>query len=149
MHRALPAVPASPLERGLLVLLAAAGLALLLVLALATDPDPRGHGTHEQLGLQPCSWARVHGEPCPTCGVTTAASLLVHLQPIASFSTHPFGATLALLLAVFVVLGFVHAGRGESLVARSARWPWAWISLSLVALLLASWAWTKAHWTPL
>ncbi len=29
-------------------------LALLALLGLALEPDPRGHGTHERLGLQPC-----------------------------------------------------------------------------------------------
>jgi Protein of unknown function (DUF2752) len=47
-------------------------LASILVTARVLEPDPRGFGTHEQLGLQPCSFWRYFGRPCPTCGATTA-----------------------------------------------------------------------------
>lgn len=51
-------------------------LAIVLVLLLATarslEPDPRGYGTHEQLGFEPCSFYRFFGRQCPTCGTTTA-----------------------------------------------------------------------------
>ena len=68
----------------------------LFVFALSlVPPDPRGFGTHELLGMEPCGWADSGGIPCPTCGVTTAACHLVHLSPIKAVATHPFGAALA------------------------------------------------------
>ena len=35
-------------------------------------PDPRGLGTHQQLGLPPCTFRVLFGRPCPACGMTTA-----------------------------------------------------------------------------
>ncbi|MCB9881574.1 MAG: DUF2752 domain-containing protein [Planctomycetes bacterium] len=139
--------PASLLERVLLAILALAGLALLVWLFVATDPDPRGFGTHEQLGMQPCSWPMLYGEPCPTCGVTTAASLVAHLRPIEAMRVQPFGAVLALGLIVFLIAAGSYAIRGQSLVARVALWPWGWIFLGGVLLLFASWALVRARFT--
>lgn len=53
--------------------LGTAGLALLII-ARGLEPDPRGFGTHEQLGLSPCTFQRWTGQQCPTCGATTAWS---------------------------------------------------------------------------
>lgn len=50
------------------------GAVILLATAGGLEPDPRGFGTHEQLGLAPCGFARVTGWRCPTCGMTTAWS---------------------------------------------------------------------------
>ena len=137
--------PASPLERCLLVLLALLGVALVVTLVLVTDPDPRGFGTHEQLGMQPCSWPLVYGMPCPTCGVTTAASLVVHLRPVEALALQPFGAVLMIAVLVFVVAALRFSWRGQSLVARIAFWPWAWIFLGATVLLLVSYAIVRAR----
>ena len=56
------------------LVLVGVGLSLLglLLTAKSLTPDPRGFGTHEQLGLTPCSFYRWTGHLCPTCGATTA-----------------------------------------------------------------------------
>lgn len=46
-------------------------------LAFALDPDPRGYGTHQRLGLPPCTIRQFLGFPCPSCGMTTSFSLFV------------------------------------------------------------------------
>ena len=129
---------ASPVERVLLVVSALAVAALCVVL-VRLDPDPRGHGTHEQLGLAPCSWPSERGMPCPTCGVTTAAVLLLRLRPADAFLTQPFGALVAVAMLAFLLLALRHAWRGESLYARVARWPLGWLLLGAVAALLLAW----------
>jgi hypothetical protein len=133
--------PSSGAERVVLGLLLLLGLAIVAVLVVV-DPDPRGLGTHEQLGMKPCTWPQTSGGPCPTCGVTTAAALLVHLRPLAAFRTQPFGALLTLAGIVLLVCGFRHLWRGESLFARVASWPWGRIALAAIATLLASWWYT-------
>ncbi|RMG03430.1 MAG: DUF2752 domain-containing protein, partial [Planctomycetota bacterium] len=53
---------------------AAVGLAGLLVIAAVLRPSPTGLGTHQQLGLPPCTFRAMFGSRCPTCGMTTAWS---------------------------------------------------------------------------
>src|SRR5512136_652854 len=56
----------------------AVSCAAVLVLARLLHPDPRGFGTHEQMGMPPCSSVLLTGLPCPTCGMTTAFSWVMH-----------------------------------------------------------------------
>ncbi len=126
------------LDRIVALAVLAAGAAAALLLA-QVPPDPRGYGTHELLGLRPCSWPARVGAPCPTCGVTTAACLLVHLQPLAAFAAQPFGAA----LAAAGLLAAVDAGRclvtGRSFVERLARLPYGTIAVGAAALFLLAW----------
>src|SRR5438309_464388 len=63
------------------------GLALALVSVFAVawwltpykdDGSPRSLATHQQLGLPPCTFYYTTGLPCPSCGMTTSFSLLMH-----------------------------------------------------------------------
>lgn len=65
-------------ESRLLVGLLGLGILGLLVVASRLEPDPRNFGTHEQLGLTPCSFFRWTGRLCPTCGATTAWAHLLN-----------------------------------------------------------------------
>lgn len=122
-------------------------LAIVFVALLASvDPDPRGHGTHEQLGMQPCSWPEVYGKPCPTCGVTTAATLLVHLRPIDAVATQPFGAFLAAIGLIVAGIAAWSLVRGESFVARIALLPYGTVLAVALGLLLASWGYVWLTW---
>src|SRR5687768_15883893 len=44
----------------------------LLVVASMLQPDSRGMGTHEQLGMPPCTFLFLTGIRCPSCGMTTS-----------------------------------------------------------------------------
>ncbi len=123
------------------------GLAVTLVwLLVQVDPDPRGHGTHERLGMPPCSWPIVYGKPCPTCGVTTAATWLVHLHPLRALATQPFGALLAAAGLYVAVVALLSLCRRESMVARIALWPVGTITIVTIASFLCGWAWTWLTW---
>ncbi|MGE0143394.1 MAG: DUF2752 domain-containing protein [Planctomycetota bacterium] len=138
--------PAGAVGDRLIALLVVA-LAIASVVTLSfTSPDARGHGTHEQLGMIPCSWPILYGRPCPTCGVTTAAAHVVHLAPIEALRTQPFGALLAIVGLWFAAIALRALWLGESLVARVSVWPWAKILIGVVVALLAGWAWTWLHW---
>jgi hypothetical protein len=132
-------------DRAIAALVVALALASVLTLS-AASPDARGHGTHEQLGMVPCSWPILFDRPCPTCGVTTAAAHVVHLAPLTALHTQPFGALLALAGLGFAAFALRTLLIGESLVARVSNWPWAKLLLLAVGALLVGWAWTWLHW---
>ncbi len=70
----------------------------------------RGLGTHTQIneliGASVCGecdfWKR-YGVPCPTCGMTTAVSLLLHGRPLRALACQPFGCTVGIAAVVLVV----------------------------------------------
>jgi hypothetical protein len=62
------------------------------------SPAADGHGTHEQLGLPPCSMMMFTGRPCPTCGYTTAFSHVAHGHLIEAAIVQPVGMLLALAI---------------------------------------------------
>lgn len=110
------------LGRGGRLALLAAGLLLVCVYGLAAWLDPfdgRGRplarGTHEQLGLGPCQFLQWTGKPCPSCGMTTAFSLLMHGRLLAAAKANLAGLALALAGLPLAAACFVGAWLG--------RWP--------------------------
>lgn len=65
----------------------------LAVVAIASylEPDASGHGTHKQLGLAGCPWITLSGKPCPTCGLTTCFSAIMHGDFALAVAAHPLG----------------------------------------------------------
>ncbi len=120
--------------------------AVIVGLLLTLQPDPRGIGTHEQLGMEPCGWAQgPNGIPCPTCGVTTAACQLVHLHPIDAVVTQPFGASVALAGLVLAGAAAFCLGRQKSFLDLIAWLPYGTIAVGFTVLLLVSWLYK--YWT--
>lgn len=116
----------------------AASLAVIAA-SVALEPDPRGHGTHEQLGLPPCGFLRDHGVPCISCGMTTAFVAMAHGDPLFAVRANPFGALLFLLAAV-APFYFGHAAVTGLDPFRFLRHRRAAVLLPLGgALLLANW----------
>lgn len=66
-------------------------------------PNPDGHGTHQQLGLPPCTIYFLTGRPCPSCGLTTSVSAIVHGQLGLAWRANPIG---YLVVAAAVAVGF-------------------------------------------
>ena len=67
----------------------------LLVVATQLQPNPAGLGTHQQLGLPPCSFRVLLGIRCPGCGMTTSWAYFVRGQWGASMSVNAGGFLLA------------------------------------------------------
>ncbi len=81
-----------------------AGCTVLLGLAAWLRPDESGIGTHQQLGLPPCSLVLYGGIPCPTCGMTTAFANTVRGHWLAAVMAQPFGFAVALVSILCVPL---------------------------------------------
>ena len=80
------------------------GCTVLLGLAGWLRPDVRDLGTHQQLGLPPCSLVQYGGIPCPTCGMTTAFAYTVEGRWLAAVLAQPFGFAVALVAILCVLL---------------------------------------------
>lgn len=75
-------------------------------LAAILRPSAEGMGTHQQLGLPPCTFLWMTGFPCPFCGMTTSWAHAAHGDVIASLRTQPMGFlffVLSVALALFTL----------------------------------------------
>jgi len=79
------------------------------VVAYHLQPDPRGYGTHQRLGLPPCTFRTVFDIPCPSCGMTTSISNFVHGRFLDSARANVGGLLLAMICLVQI--------------------PWCWLSI--------------------
>nr|WP_255712941.1 DUF2752 domain-containing protein [Rhodopirellula sp. JC740] len=110
--------------------LSALGLAALLVTARVLEPAAGGLGTHQQLGLPPCSMRVLFGVRCPACGMTTSWSWLTRGDLMASAEASLSGMLLGLYALVVVVLGLRWAGSGRSPRSR-VNW---WLGFGVVSI---------------
>jgi hypothetical protein len=113
----------------------------ILAVAISLPPSSTGIGTHTSVGLPPCGFLESTGIPCPTCGMTTAFSLMAHGRPLAAFRAQPAGALLFLLTLASVLVGWRTAWTG-----RLPRINWDWLGTgtglaTLGVLFFGAWAW--------
>lgn len=138
----------SAFYRGLLLLIPLVGLAAWAVLA-RLDPAADGLGTHQQLGLAPCPTLARKGQPCPTCGMTTAAAWLArgNIQKAAGVNT----AALPLCgLAVFTAFwSTASALKGRPVGFSSWDRPLELWAGGLFSIAAATWAVRLCQWQSL
>jgi hypothetical protein len=122
------------------------GLLPLLLLALAArlDPNPAGLGTHQQLGLPPCTMRVLAGLRCPGCGVTTAWCHFAKGQWIRSASVHIGGFLLALYSLVLAGVCLRSGWRGRLPREDTLRMLSIGL-LSIMAVSLCTWLWKLAE----
>ena len=91
-----------PLGRAGRVLLTLWSLFLLTGFAVAgrLEPDPRGFGTHQRLGLPPCSFMDLFAIPCPSCGMTTSFANFMRGRFVQAAHANVAGLLLAVVCAV-------------------------------------------------
>lgn len=113
-----------------------AALASWPVVALSAwlSPDRRGFGTHQQLGLPPCSFEAVTHVPCPGCGLTTSFTNMAHLHVVDAFRAHLMGPLLFALTLAVALAAPVAIRRGWSVQGVLAL-PWltAYLGVTLAA----------------
>jgi hypothetical protein len=103
-----------PLPAGGRAALAACAIGLLAGFALAArlDPDPRGYGTHQRLGLPPCSLRVWLDLPCPSCGGTTAFAEFVRGRWGRAIAANPAAFGLAIVSVVLIPWSLYSAAIG-------------------------------------
>jgi hypothetical protein len=96
-------VPASGLSLRWWQRLVLAGAGAILVGLLATaaclTPSSRGYGTHQRLGLPPCTIVQWFGFRCPSCGMTTSWAHMTRGQVVQAVRANSGGALLAIVAA--------------------------------------------------
>lgn len=132
---------AARLSGRLRIVLAVGGLVLLVPLGLAAalTPSPRGLGTHQQLGLPPCSLKFLFDMRCPSCGMTTAWSHALRGQWPSAFRANAGGALLAAWALLAAPWMLASAARGRWIVRPPAEWMVAAAALVVVGVTLVDW----------
>lgn len=121
-------------RRGALVF---AGCAAPLILGCLLVPRKSGYGTHEALGLAPCSFLIRTGYPCPTCGMTTSLAAMCRADVLGAFHAHPFGPLLWAGVAVAACAGALELAGGRNVLCVFRLGPW-WLVI-LAAGTLVGW----------
>ena len=113
-------------------------------LARWLEPAAAGLGTHQQLGLPPCTVRVLAGVPCPSCGMTTSFAHFTRGNWRASAAANAGGFLLATLCAGQVVwlAASVARGRPVGFGGTGVRGEWVLAcGLGAVgAVTLADWA---------
>lgn len=134
------------LSRRLRLLLAVVGLGWIapLVVAGCLTPSPSGLGTHQQLGLPPCSFRWLFGLRCPACGMTTSWSHAARGHWPASVRANAGGALLAVAALVLGPWTLVSAARGRWFLRAPDERVLLAATLSVVAVTLLDWVYRLA-----
>jgi hypothetical protein len=119
------------------------GIAIILIVvftvALLLNPDPRGFGTHQQLGLPPCTFRFLFGRPCPGCGMTTSFAHFVRGQFAQSVHANPAGAIVASVCLLLIPWCLWSARRGRLWMVSDPVPVVAAVLVSLSTLILLIW----------
>jgi hypothetical protein len=118
----------------------AMGLAAALAVAVYLRPSERGFGTHQQLGLPPCAFRVWFGLRCPSCGMTTAWSHMVHGHPIRAVLANAGGAASCATALVCVPWLLVSGARGRWIFRPPGELTLAVAATAFVAVTLLDWA---------
>lgn len=137
-------LPRSAKANRVLALLVMLGCAAPLVLAATLTPSGAGMGTHTQLGLPDCGFKVVTGLPCATCGCTTAFAYAADGSILHSFVTQPFGAVLAVVLAMATWVGVWGVWSGMPVAPVFSALSQRRLIIAWVVLLFAAWGYKAA-----
>ncbi|MBX3422622.1 MAG: DUF2752 domain-containing protein [Pirellulaceae bacterium] len=134
------AAPMLTLKMRWLCLVSGLSIALLLAIARMLTPSPFGMGTHQQLGLPPCTVLELWGIPCPACGMTTSWSLVTRGRIFEAAQANSGGMLLAL-----IALAFLPASCYFFVSGKATRDYW--FSWTLAVSLLAGLGTALVHWS--
>lgn len=110
----------------------------ILITARCLEPSGDGFGTHQQLGLPPCTSVALFGMKCPSCGMTTSWSLATRGEFIEAGRVNCGGLLLAVIALAYLPASCYFTWRG-----RSTR---GWFSLALGISILTSLAIAIVQW---
>ncbi len=139
-----------PLSRAEQVSLALAGLIglTLLLLAVWLRPNPHGFGTHQQLGLPPCTIQYWFDFPCPSCGGTTAFAHFVRGEWSSAFRANAASCLFAGLCVVGVPWSWASVWWRRYLGVRDIVLTLVVILITLTVVAASQWIARLLDWVP-
>jgi hypothetical protein len=114
-------------------------LASLLITAACLTPSAKGLGTHQQLGLPPCTIVQWYGVRCPSCGMTTSWSHLTKGRVFTAFRSNAGGALLGLAAMACGPWLIVSGVRGRWTLAEPRELTVMVIGVSIIVVTLIDW----------
>ena len=118
---------------------------VVFIVAISLDPydsddgGPRRMGTHMQLGLPDCNFKSIAGVPCPSCGMTTSFSLLMHADVWNSMKANFAGTALCAFGLIFVPWAFASAFCGRFVLVRRLEMLIFRLAIIFLVLLFGRW----------
>jgi Protein of unknown function (DUF2752) len=112
--------------------------AILLGIAADLQPNPQGLGTHQQLGLPPCSLRVLAGIRCPGCGMTTSWSHFMQGRWWASMQANVAGFLFAWAALAVIFFGLRAAIQGRLPSRQTQRIGTYWL-VGCMAVALVDW----------
>jgi hypothetical protein len=130
--------------RSALVFVVALLTGLFAVVAWLDPYDAEGKArkseTHTLLGLPPCTFKTLTGKPCPSCGMTTSFSLMLHVDPVNAWKANEVGVLMATFLLAVVPWALVSLARNRLVYIASLERALTWAVAVFLILLLLRWA---------
>ena len=109
-------------------------------LAVTMEPDPRGYGTHQRLGLPPCSFRVMFNLPCPSCGMTTSFSNFIRGRFVEAARANVAGLLLATVCAVGVPWCWLSVSSGRMWNVSQPGLCLIWLLVVLCVVAISQWA---------
>jgi hypothetical protein len=110
-----------------------------MLLAVTLRPNPMGLGTHQQLGLPPCTMRIMLELRCPACGMTTSWAHFVRGQWLRSVRVNSGGFLLALYAVALLVACGIVCWTGALPGEKWRDWA-AWAVLAIAVVTVTDWA---------
>lgn len=127
----------------LILVLVAGGLVAVFAIAAWLNPYKDGEvwleETHTQMGFPRCTFKKITGVPCPSCGMTSSFSLLIHGDPWNSLRANFVGTLLAVFLLVLAPWSLLSALWGRWLWVRDVEQALVRVVVVFVVLLFLRW----------
>ena len=139
--------PLSRTDQLTLIFAGLVGLTLLL-LAAWLKPNPNGFGTHQQLGLPPCTFQFWFGFPCPSCGGTTAFAHFVRGQWGSALRANAASCLFAGLCVIGVPWSWASAWQRRYLGVRDIVLTLVVILITLSVVAVSQWVAKMMGWVP-
>jgi hypothetical protein len=95
--------------------------------------------THRQLGLPACTFYEITGLPCPSCGMTTSFSLLIHGDVWNSMKANFAGTILCSIGLFYVPWSLCCVWKGRFLLIRSIELTLFRLAIVFLIVMFARW----------